>query len=148
MWSKPLLCRFQRLGEIPQMQVPQGFPAFCLALPRIPPRHSQTRRAANCATPRLHPDIITDDCAHVQYANCFNLQELCSAQIPPWQYMRPLQLFRYHGKKYKPHQLQTQSCFDCRMDMRCMPVSAYNNPILSVYCIVCCCASYPRGIFP
>ena len=51
MWSKPLLCRFQRLGEIPQMQVPQGFPAFCLALPRIPPRHSQTRRDTNFAIP-------------------------------------------------------------------------------------------------
>ena len=51
MWSKPLLCRFQRLGEIPQMQVPQGFPAFCLALPRIPPRHSQSKRATNCANP-------------------------------------------------------------------------------------------------
>ena len=34
------------------MQVPQGFPAFCLALSRIPPRHSQSRRATNCATPR------------------------------------------------------------------------------------------------
>ena len=51
MWSKPLLCRFQRLGEIPQMQVPQGFAAFCHDLTRIPPRHSQSRRATNCATP-------------------------------------------------------------------------------------------------
>ena len=33
------------------MQVSQGFPAFCLALPRIPPRRSQTTRATNCANP-------------------------------------------------------------------------------------------------
>ena len=52
MWSKPLLCRFRQSGEIPQMQVPQGFAAFCPALSRIPPRHSQSRRATNCATPR------------------------------------------------------------------------------------------------
>ncbi len=51
MWSKPLLCRFQRLGEIPQMQVSQGFPAFRLAPSRIPPRHSQTRRDTNFAIP-------------------------------------------------------------------------------------------------
>ena len=51
MWSKPILCRFQRLGEIPQTQVSQGFTAFRLALSRIPPRHSQSRRATNCATP-------------------------------------------------------------------------------------------------
>lgn len=51
LWSKPLLCRFQRLGEIPQMQVPQGFPSFCLALSRIPPRHSQTRRDTSFAIP-------------------------------------------------------------------------------------------------
>ena len=52
MWSKPLLCRFQRLEEIPQMQVPQGFAAFRIAPSRIPPRHSQSKRATNCATPR------------------------------------------------------------------------------------------------
>ena len=51
MWSKPLLCRFLQSGEIPQMQVSQGFAAFRLALSRIPPRHSQTTRATNCANP-------------------------------------------------------------------------------------------------
>ena len=51
MWSKPLLCRFQRLGEIPQTQVSQGFAAFRLTLSRIPPRHSQSKRATNCANP-------------------------------------------------------------------------------------------------
>ena len=51
MWSKPLLCRFQRLGEIPQTQVSQGFAAFRLTLSRIPPRHSQTRRDTNFAIP-------------------------------------------------------------------------------------------------
>ena len=34
------------------MQVSQGFAAFCHDLTRIPPRHSQSRRATNCATPR------------------------------------------------------------------------------------------------
>ena len=52
MWSKPLLCRFQQSGKVPQTQASQGFAAFRLALPRIPPRHSQSRRATNCATPR------------------------------------------------------------------------------------------------
>ena len=51
LWSKPLLCRFQRLGEIPQTQASQDFAAFCLAAPRIPPRHSQTRRDTNFAIP-------------------------------------------------------------------------------------------------
>ena len=51
MWSKPLLCRFQRLGEIPQMQVSQGFAAFHLAPPRIRPRHTQIKRDTNFATP-------------------------------------------------------------------------------------------------
>ena len=51
MWSKPLLCRFRQPWKIPQTQVSQGFAAFRLALSRIPPRHSQTRRDTNFATP-------------------------------------------------------------------------------------------------
>ena len=51
MWSKPLLHRFLQSGKIPQTQVSQGFAAFCHDLTRIPPRHSQSRRATNCATP-------------------------------------------------------------------------------------------------
>ena len=52
LWSKTLLCRFRQSGEIPLSPVLQGFAAFCHAPPRIPPRHSQSRRATNCATPR------------------------------------------------------------------------------------------------
>ena len=52
MWSKPLLCHFQQPGEIQQTQASQGFAAFYHDLTRIPPRHSQSRRATNCATPR------------------------------------------------------------------------------------------------
>ena len=51
LWSKPLLCRFLQPGEIPQTQVSQGFATFRLILSRIQPRHSQSRRATNCATP-------------------------------------------------------------------------------------------------
>ena len=51
LWSKPLLCRFLQPGEIPQTQVSQGFATFRLILSRIQPRHSQTTRATNCATP-------------------------------------------------------------------------------------------------
>ena len=59
MWSKPLLCRFRQSGKVPQAQAPQGFAAFRLALSRIPPRRSQSRRAApggafrqgSCAAP-------------------------------------------------------------------------------------------------
>ena len=51
LWSKPLLCRFRQSGEIPQTKVSQGFAAFRPALSRIQPRHSQSRRATNCATP-------------------------------------------------------------------------------------------------
>ena len=51
MWSKPLLWRFQQSEEIPQTQVSQGFAVFRLAPSRIPPRHSQTTRATNCANP-------------------------------------------------------------------------------------------------
>ena len=42
MWSKPLLCRLQQSGKIPQMQASQGFAAFHLTPSRIPTRHSQT----------------------------------------------------------------------------------------------------------
>ena len=51
MWSKPLLCRFRQPEENPLSPVPQGFAAFHPALSRIPPRHSQSRRATNFATP-------------------------------------------------------------------------------------------------
>ena len=51
MWSKLLLCRFRQSREVPQTQVSQGFAAFRLALSRIPPRHSQSKRATNCANP-------------------------------------------------------------------------------------------------
>ena len=51
MWSKPLLCRFRQSGKVPQTQALQGFAAFRLVPSRIPPRHSQSRRATNCATP-------------------------------------------------------------------------------------------------
>ena len=51
MWSKPLLCRFQQLGKIQQTQVSQGFAAFHFVSSRIPPRHSQSKRATNCANP-------------------------------------------------------------------------------------------------
>ena len=51
MWSKPLLCRFPQSGKVPQTQASQGFAAFRLTLSRIQPRHSQSRRATNCATP-------------------------------------------------------------------------------------------------
>ena len=71
MWSKPLLCRFQRLGEIPQMQVPQGFAAFRIAPSRIPPRHSQSRRATNCATPGCSVGIIIP---HVEIARKYLLK--------------------------------------------------------------------------
>ena len=51
MWSKPLLCRFRQSEEIPQTQVSLGFAGFRLAMSRIPPRHSQTRRDTNFAIP-------------------------------------------------------------------------------------------------
>lgn len=51
MWSKPLLCHFQQPGEIQQTQASQGFAAFYHDLTRIPPRHSQSKRATNCANP-------------------------------------------------------------------------------------------------
>ena len=51
MWSKAILCRFLQSGKIPQMQASQGFAAFHLTPSRIPPRHSQSWRATNCAIP-------------------------------------------------------------------------------------------------
>ena len=61
MWSKPLLWRFQQSEEIPQTQVSQGFAVFRLAPSRIPPRHSQSKRATNCANPGY--EIQTDPTA-------------------------------------------------------------------------------------
>ena len=52
LWSKPLLCRFRRPEKNQQTQALQGFAAFRLTLSRIQPRHSQSKRATNCATPR------------------------------------------------------------------------------------------------
>ena len=60
MWSKPLLCHFQQSGKVPQTQASQGFAAFRLALPRIPPRHSQSKRATNCANPGF---LVIEFCA-------------------------------------------------------------------------------------
>ena len=51
MWSKPLLCRLQQPDEIQQTQALQGFAAFRPDPSRIPPRHSQSKRATNCANP-------------------------------------------------------------------------------------------------
>ena len=51
MWSKPLLRRFRQSKKTPQTQASQGFAAFHLTLSRIPPRHSQSKRATNCANP-------------------------------------------------------------------------------------------------
>ena len=51
MWSKPLLYRFRQSWKVPQTQALQGFAAFHLTLSRIPPRHSQSKRATNCANP-------------------------------------------------------------------------------------------------
>ena len=58
MWSKLLLCRFQQPGEILQRQVLQGFAAFRLALFRIPPRHTQTRRDTSFAIPGYSASAI------------------------------------------------------------------------------------------
>ena len=71
MWSKPLLCRFQQPGEIPQTQVSQGFAAFHLTPSRIPTRHSQSRRATNCATPGCSVGIIIP---HVEIARKYLLK--------------------------------------------------------------------------
>ena len=49
MWSKPFLCRFRQSRKVPQTQVSRGFASFRLTLSRIQPRHSQSRRATNCA---------------------------------------------------------------------------------------------------
>ena len=51
MWSKPFLYRFRQSKKIQQTQVSQGFAGFRLAMSRIPPRHSQTRRDTNFAIP-------------------------------------------------------------------------------------------------
>ena len=67
MWSKLLLCRFRQSGKIPQVQALQGFAAFCLALSRIAPRHSQTKRATICATPRC--SVLKAGVSHKTYYN-------------------------------------------------------------------------------
>ena len=51
MWSKPILYRFRQSWKVPQTQVLQGFAAFRPDPSRIPPRHSQSKRATNCANP-------------------------------------------------------------------------------------------------
>ena len=70
LWSKPLLCRFRQPGEIQQTQVSQGFAAFRLTLSRIPPRHSQTTRATNCANPGF---------LSIQF--CFNCGQTCGQTV-------------------------------------------------------------------
>ena len=60
MWSKAILCRFRQSWKVPQTQVLQGFAAFHNAPSRIPPRHSQTTRATNCANPGF---LVIEFCA-------------------------------------------------------------------------------------
>ena len=60
MWSKPILYRFRQSGEIPQTQASQGFAAFRPASFRIAPRHSQSKRATNCANPGF---LVIEFCA-------------------------------------------------------------------------------------
>ncbi len=85
MWSKPLLCRLQQPGKVPQMQASQGFVAFHLTPSRIPPRHSQSRRATNCATPRYEvrrsgwaysPNVAR---YQLRYTRIFNLSHYITA---------------------------------------------------------------------
>ena len=52
------------------MQVSQGFAAFRLAPSRIPPRHSQTTRATNCANPGF---------LGIQF--CFNCGQTCGQVV-------------------------------------------------------------------
>ena len=61
MWSKPLLCRFRQSKKTPQTQASQGFASFRPDPSRIPPRHSQSKRATNCANPGY--EIQTDPTA-------------------------------------------------------------------------------------
>ena len=60
MWSKPLLRRFRQSKKTPQTQASQGFAAFHLTPSRIPPRHSQSKRATNCANPGF---LVIEFCA-------------------------------------------------------------------------------------
>ena len=53
LWSKPLLCRFQRLGEIQQTQVLQGFAAFASPYPGY--RHGTPK--AGALPTALHPVV-------------------------------------------------------------------------------------------
>ena len=85
MWSKAILCRFLQSGKIPQTQASQGFAAFCHDLTRIPPRHSQSRRATNCATPRYEvgrsgwaysPNVAR---YQLRYTRIFNLSHYITA---------------------------------------------------------------------
>ena len=52
------------------MQVSQGFAAFRLAPSRIPPRHSQSKRATNCANPGF---------LSIQF--CFNCGQTCGQAV-------------------------------------------------------------------
>ena len=85
MWSKAILCRFLQSGKIPQTQASQGFAAFRLTLSRIQPRHSQSRRATNCATPRYEvrrsgwaysPNVAR---YQLRYTRIFNLSHYITA---------------------------------------------------------------------
>ena len=51
LWSNAILGYFSMGGQIPQTPTFQGLPAFWRCPSRIPARHSQTKRATNCATP-------------------------------------------------------------------------------------------------
>ena len=85
MWSKLLLCRFRQPGKNPLLPVLQGFAAFHPAPSRIPPRHSQSRRATNCATPRYEvrrsgraysPNVAR---YQLRYTRIFNLSHYITA---------------------------------------------------------------------
>ena len=51
LWSDAIFRRFSSNGQNPQTTVCQRLPAFRFLPPRMAARHSQSRRATNCATP-------------------------------------------------------------------------------------------------
>ena len=106
MWSKPLLRRFRQSKKTPQTQASQGFAAFHLTLSRIPPRHSQSKRATNCATPRYYSFLL--------FARLLCSPGLRSpkksSRYPPARFFRPRRVLRLAASAAGGARLRTPKC--------------------------------------
>ena len=126
MWSLLIFRPFKPAAQIPQVQVLQGFPAFRLTLSRIPPRHSQTTRATNCATPGYEVEVLLQLWSVMWSTLIFRLF-LPAAQIPQVQALQGFPAFLLASSRIQARHSQTTRAANCAI-----PVMLRRNAVLGI----------------